>query len=330
MSTTPTSRAGHYGKPASLISSALRVSDVFQDAALMKELSILMSIKHEYILPFVGLAEWLSKPCIVTPWMPNGNVRDYLRSQTSAQDVDRLTIVAEALRFLHTGAGLSDRDCIVHGDVHALNVLIADDGSCRLCDFGLSKLVLDNRYVSLSNLCSGNARHGHAEYMAPELCDRTVPRTPATDVFSFAILSAEVYLGEKALPEVSDLRRGRRPKRDDTIAAYPCDQISALASDCWSHSPARRPTMRRVCDDLRDISSASATSDMAAGATQPQNDCGAPKKTNFVPTLSPLYERTFDGTQVFGTVPSASAVRLGVRLIPAAWRAETTIMVRWS
>lgn len=278
-------RAQYEGRPEMQFAvKSMLYSDTDQDArnsmmdtALYKELLVLMNIKHDYIIQFVGLVEWSSDPCIVTPWMPNGDLRKYLKSNPALDRAAILRQVAEALRFLHTGAGLPDRVCIVHGDVHPCNVLIADDGSSRLCDFGLSKFVLDDRDASLTDLPVDNPRHGHARFMAPELRDRTVLRVPDTDVFSFGILLAEVYLGDAALPGVAELRDGRRPQREITTPAYPCDKMWAIASECWQESPARRPTMKQVCDNLREIAAPEDRADAVARASLPEARSGVPE-----------------------------------------------------
>lgn len=69
------------------------------------------------------------------------------------------------------------------------NVLIADDGTPRLCDFGRSKVVDHRGYTT--------AFAGTLRFLAPELLpsDDEAPvgvLTKATDVYGFAMLMLQV------------------------------------------------------------------------------------------------------------------------------------------
>ena len=41
-------------------------------------------ISHPNIVPFLGVSEVPSPFCMVSEWMPNGNVRDYVRGDPEA------------------------------------------------------------------------------------------------------------------------------------------------------------------------------------------------------------------------------------------------------
>lgn len=71
---------------------------------------------------------------IVTEFMVNGNLRDYLHQIDKATfgSMHKLTAaveIAEALLFLENKG-------IVHRDVAARNCLVDADGGCKLADFG--------------------------------------------------------------------------------------------------------------------------------------------------------------------------------------------------
>jgi eukaryotic-like serine/threonine-protein kinase len=88
--------------------------------------------------------------------------------------------LAEVARI---GAGVADALAaghsrgIVHRDVTPGNVLVADDGTVKLTDFGISHL-LGEQQITQDNVVSGTIA-----YLAPEVA-RTGESSPASDVFS--------------------------------------------------------------------------------------------------------------------------------------------------
>ncbi|KAG9041112.1 hypothetical protein FS837_012729 [Tulasnella sp. UAMH 9824] len=86
---------------------------------LAREMTVWSSLRHGNILEFVGyhLSEDFLVAYLVSPYMRNGNVKDYLRkTQTTLEE--RLELVRDTalgLEYLHTRA-----PPVVHGDLKAL------------------------------------------------------------------------------------------------------------------------------------------------------------------------------------------------------------------
>ncbi|KZV81568.1 kinase-like protein, partial [Exidia glandulosa HHB12029] len=78
---------------------------------------------------------------------------------------------------------------IVHGDLKGANILVADDGTARLCDFGFAKVLAE---VS-SSLTSQSTLKGTLRWMAPELIDEEDARhTVWSDIWAFGCVLYEV------------------------------------------------------------------------------------------------------------------------------------------
>jgi serine/threonine protein kinase len=58
--------------------------------AFGREIDELKSISHPNILPIIEVSETLFPFCIVSPWMPDGNITQYIKTNPSA---DRLMLV---------------------------------------------------------------------------------------------------------------------------------------------------------------------------------------------------------------------------------------------
>ncbi|KAF7329029.1 RBR-type E3 ubiquitin transferase [Mycena venus] len=135
--------------------------------------------------------------------------------------------IAQGLQYLHSRN-------IVHGDLRGANILINDDGSACLADFGLS------RFSDATSLMSTN-RGGSLYWMAPELIDPgrfgyQFTRTPATDVYAFGCVCLELYTGRPPFYNLNEpaalirILNGERPERpsappamSDILWQYACN-----------------------------------------------------------------------------------------------------------
>ncbi|MCA9739078.1 MAG: serine/threonine protein kinase [Gemmatimonadetes bacterium] len=108
--------------------------------------------------------------------------------------------VAEALQFAHT-------HLVVHRDLKPGNVLVTEDGTVKLLDFGIAKLLESPEAASLQT--QAGARWMTPAYASPEQI-RGDPVTTATDVHAAGILLFELLTGGRPFgPELHgfDLER---------------------------------------------------------------------------------------------------------------------------
>ncbi|KAF8342142.1 kinase-like domain-containing protein [Cantharellus anzutake] len=124
----------------------------------LKEAELWSGLDHPNILKFYGICELGTSTAMVSPWLKNSNVIHYMATiNPHANRLKLLEGAAEGLLHLHTYS-----PPIVHGDLKCANILVNDDGSACLADFGLSKA--HEEVTSLSLRDAGSQR-----YMAPEL-----------------------------------------------------------------------------------------------------------------------------------------------------------------
>lgn len=101
--------------------------------------------------------------------------------------------IASALCFLHT----SKPKTIVHGDLKPENILLDSSLSCKICDFGFSRLVTEEslycRTFSFSTKPKGAFTYTDPEYQ------RTGILTPKSDIYSFGLIILQLLTG-RTLP----------------------------------------------------------------------------------------------------------------------------------
>jgi serine/threonine protein kinase len=92
--------------------------------------------------------------------------------------------LADALHHSHQAG-------VIHRDIKPANVLLADDGTLKVTDFGLAK-----RLDEADGLTRTGAIMGSLGYMAPEqAAGRTREATPSTDVYSLGAVLYKLLSG---------------------------------------------------------------------------------------------------------------------------------------
>lgn len=101
-----------------------KVRKVFcEEAAMWKRIS------HPNIVPFLGVSKAPAPLSMVSEWMPNGNVREYVVKNSETSRLQLLLDISRGLSFLHSIK-------ITHGDLRGDNILVDKSGCARLVDYG--------------------------------------------------------------------------------------------------------------------------------------------------------------------------------------------------
>ncbi|KDQ21212.1 hypothetical protein BOTBODRAFT_195492 [Botryobasidium botryosum FD-172 SS1] len=226
------------------------------DQLIGREVHAWKRLRHRHILPFIGICTLDSVAYMVSPWMTNGNARDYVQTHPNANCLLLLAQIAEGLEYLH-----NFEPPIIHGDLRGHNILISESGDACITDFGLSQVMGEVQEYSYS---SSFKHAGNWSFMAPELLGDNPPsRSWETDVFSFGRVIIELATGKSPFHHLSGqparlLRAacdGVMPARPESSGAPAfMDDLWALAEECCQLSPDRRPRMDMVVARLREIS----------------------------------------------------------------------------
>eukprot|EP00935_MAST-01C_sp_MAST-1C-sp1_P000738 g738.t1 len=182
--------------------------------------------------------------------------------------IQRVTMclqVAQGLKFLHNKG-------IVHRDLKTDNVLVDDNGVCKLADFGLSKrdVQWDTSNEKALQQMELTANIGTPVYMAPELMTDHATVGPKSmgaagaewkpqllDVYSFGVLLFVALSRSKPYQRMvresrmnlwalrnkittKDLRPDKDPQCDAALAEMP-PEVLDLMRRCWDKDPRQRP-----------------------------------------------------------------------------------------
>jgi hypothetical protein len=121
-------------------------------------------------------------------------VMEYARRGTVGDRLERSALPSEqALRWLEQAGGALDRAHargVVHRDVKPANLLIADDETIRVSDFGIARAADQDTLTEVGSVL------GSAGYMAPEQA-RGEPTSPASDRYALACVAFECLTGRR-------------------------------------------------------------------------------------------------------------------------------------
>ncbi|KZV86665.1 WD40 repeat-like protein [Exidia glandulosa HHB12029] len=210
--------------------------------AVRREISVWKRILHPNIQDLCGVCEGFGPaPALVSPWYENGDINEYVRQR--AADADIKTVKLKLLAGIATGLKFLHDLQIVHGDIKGGNVLISNDGVPRLCDFGLSRLLVEHSFSSTTNAGRGTVR-----WMAPELLlgeGDGARHSYASDIWACGCLIVEVWSCVRPFHTKTNdqqvilaLSRHERPDRPSDMP----DMIWHIVEACCSFELPLRPS----------------------------------------------------------------------------------------
>jgi serine/threonine-protein kinase len=129
---------------------------------------------------------------------------------------------------------------IIHRDIKPANILLAEDGSLQLADFGLAKLLAPSTDATpdANPHTATGAVQGTRRYMSPEQ-EQGQLVGKATDVYSLGIVLAELVLGQWPEPDTS-VQNGSTLQKCSELNRLPRPLRKFLAR-CTDKAPDARP-----------------------------------------------------------------------------------------
>ncbi|KAF7329372.1 Kinase-like protein [Mycena kentingensis (nom. inval.)] len=243
-------RAMHQGRPV-----ALKHMRRFQGSdqrdirkKFCREALVWQRLRHPFVVPLIGIdmESFPTSLCMVSPWMRNGTVINYLKA---FQGASRRTVVNRLIREIAQGLAFLHDQNVVHGDLRGSNILVDDDGHASLTDFGLTVLS-DATTQSQTQHGAGSVRWMAPETLNPPACGlERFARTTASDIYAFACVCLELFTGwppfhEEILhdaPVILQVMEGARPARPPGKLIP--DHVWEIMQESWSHNFADRPTI---------------------------------------------------------------------------------------
>ncbi|CEL58796.1 Serine/threonine-protein kinase HT1 OS=Arabidopsis thaliana GN=HT1 PE=1 SV=1 [Rhizoctonia solani AG-1 IB] len=214
--------------------------------AAAQELLDWLQLKHDNVVPLLGVASFHGQPSLVSPWMNCGLV-DFRRSQSSFDWLKMCKQLSSAIAYLHSRS-------VVHGDIRAQNILVSDDGNAKVAGFGNSVLQeFTSPYRGGDSFTALSMR-----WTAPEILEGSTSKSQEADTYALGMTILEITTGRVPFDDIrSDheviLKAMARsiPSRPSELDSL--DQLWALLIQCWSSDSKARPKADQVLNVLENI-----------------------------------------------------------------------------
>ncbi|XP_024996706.1 dual specificity protein kinase zak2-like [Cynara cardunculus var. scolymus] len=224
-----------------------------------REVKMLSKYKHENLISLLGFCDESDERILVYEYAPRGTLGRYL-SDTNLTWVERLKIcigVARALSYLHDPVEIEKP--VIHRDVKSAIILLDENWTPKVTDFGLSKIGLPNE--PQENIV------GTIGYCDPSYWDIGF-LSKESDVYSFGVVLFEVMCGrlcfeygkgKKIRILVPMWKKYYEEKRLDDIIYHDLKEqtehnslytFSAIAYRCLKKAREERPPIAEVVKEL--------------------------------------------------------------------------------
>ncbi|XP_071806525.1 uncharacterized protein [Asterias amurensis] len=229
---------------------------------LLRELDLMKKLPdHKNVVRLMGFSVEQDPLYIIVEYLSKGNLKDLLKDSRvkgttvygNLHGASKSLSCGDLMKFANDVADgmhyISSQKCI-HRDLAARNVLVAEDMTCKVSDFGLARDVIDNRVYERKSEGRLPLRWMALESILDEMY------TTKSDVWSFGVLLWEIVtLGARPYPTMSaklmlkQLRIGFRMPQPTHCQG----ELYEMMLKCWEEEPDRRPTFEVIADELRQL-----------------------------------------------------------------------------
>ena len=161
--------------------------DPIQNRALLDEARTVGKMRHPSIVPIFEAGEQDGDLYLVFEYVPGKNLAEFLRQSDALPPIKAVSIlrpILDAVAYAHAQG-------IIHRDLKPSNILLDDDGTPRVMDFGIATRV--NGASEAADRITGTPA-----YMAPEYILRR-EISECSDVFSAGLILFEMLTGQRAI-----------------------------------------------------------------------------------------------------------------------------------
>lgn len=229
---------------------AVKITPMTEVASWKNEVHIyhkfLMPNPHPNILRFIiagnrGLAE--QRMVLVTEFHPLGSLVDLLKGRAiTSEEAERLSCsMLAGISFLHDTDG---KPAIAHRDFKSTNVLIRNDMSVCIADYGLATAFEPDERIG--------DRHGQVgtrRYMAPELLEGAISLNVISflrvDIYACGLVLWEILSRTQLSPDIPvsiyrlpfEEELGLAPTNESIHAAIVHKRVRPALKDSWKNDP---------------------------------------------------------------------------------------------
>ncbi|KAL0973155.1 hypothetical protein UPYG_G00199680 [Umbra pygmaea] len=169
----------------------------------LKEVKVMRCLEHPNVLKFIGVLYKDKRLNFIAEYIKGGTLREIIKKMDTSypwnQRVSFAKDIASGMSYLHSMN-------IIHRDLNSYNCLVRENNSVVVADFGLARLMVEDKIQDKSLLQKKPDRRkrytvvGNPYWMAPEMIHGK-SYDEKVDIFSFGIMLCEIIGRVNADPD---------------------------------------------------------------------------------------------------------------------------------
>jgi eukaryotic-like serine/threonine-protein kinase len=286
---------------------------------MMREAQACARLSHPNIVTVFEAGQDNGVVYIAMEHLQGRNLADVLETQSLSFE-EKVRILSKVLEALHHAHDLN----VVHRDIKPSNIHLQSDGTIKLMDFGLARVLVADTLTASGNVL-GTPHYASPEQLRGEAVDRR------TDIYSTGVMAYEMLAGRRPFEPDNDsissviLKVIQQPAAPmDTELSRMLPEIESIVSRAMAKAPAERyqsaADMRRALVNFLEQSKARITEIESRGGSTVIRSSSA--ETSSIPTAitaAPPAPSSKSKTMMWAG-GAAAAVLVGVLLIAAPSR----------
>ena len=155
-----------------------KIKEIQRKKSIRREIRILQQLSHPNIVKIYDVVETNNHLNIVMEYLPGTSLGSYLKIQPSSKIPEKyckkiFKQITKALKYMHSMN-------IAHRDIKLENVILDEDLTPKLIDFGFSTCIESSKKVKI--FC------GTPSYMSPEVVQRREYTGESADIWALGVL----------------------------------------------------------------------------------------------------------------------------------------------
>lgn len=197
------------------------------------EFALMANASHQNLLRPLYFDIYEQRPFLVLSYCKNGNIKKRVGHFTERDAWKLLKDAASGLAYLH-----EMEPPVIHQDIKPENILIADNGSYMLTDFGVSTKAKSMSQLSNDDKVFQSA--GTFPYMPPEKFTKNNLPILASDIWSLGVTVYEMLMGDLPFGEQGGLRQKLGADIPEIQGDY-APELREILVKCMANDPWERP-----------------------------------------------------------------------------------------
>ncbi|KDN16189.1 serine/threonine-protein kinase [Amycolatopsis rifamycinica] len=227
----------------------------------MREARIAARLQHSHAITVFAVLEEEDRPWLVMEYLPSKSLALVLGEQpATVDDAIRIGVqISSALAGAH-------RAGVVHRDVKPANILVSEDGTAKITDFGISRAIGDVKLTATGEIA------GTPAYLAPEVA-RGEDADFAADVFSLGATLYAAVEGQSPYGTADNpIALLYKASSGEIVPPEKAGRLTPLLLRMLATEPAERPSMDEVEQELRALLEDAEPGDSVLAETVPETE----------------------------------------------------------